>query len=475
MRRRFALSGTLGPRGRARWAGASGGRTRDSGYGMLAAAMVWIQLGYMVLTVHHTPARAALVALAPSPMTRLIKLALLLLGVVVVGSRSLVARRVLAVLNRPLLAFMALAGASLAWSIDPPVTAARLVALASMGMVCLAFGVSAWRPQRFQAVLRPAITLILLASLLAGLLDPTLVKEVGDTISLKDAWRGLTSQKNVFGELSSFGVIFWLHAGLARQVHWTRGLAGVALAAICLVLSRSSTSLFCTAFAVLFLLILMRPGPAVRRYLPYIVLVFTAACVGYSLAVLNVVPGLERLLIDPLVALTGKNLTFSGRTEIWQLIRENIARHPYLGSGFGAYWGAGPVPSSPSYVFVQRMWGFWPTEAHNGYYDMRNDLGIAGLLCLFGYLLAYLRQCLQLLRTDRAQAVLFLALLFQQLLINLTESTWLDLDNFSFTVMTAATVMLARALLEQAAVRRRSGTAAAVRRPAVRGVRRLGA
>lgn len=471
----------MGPRGSARRAGASGGRTRDSRYGTLTAALVWIQLAYMVLTVHHTAARVALAPLvpsplAPSPMTRLIKLVLLTLGVLVVGSRWPVARRVLATLNRPLLGFMALACASLAWSIDAPVTATRLVALASMVMVCLAFGVGAWQPRRFQAVLRPAITLILLASLIVGVFDPTLVKELGDTISLKDAWRGLTSQKNVFGELSSFGVIFWLHAWLARQVHWSRGLAGVAIGATCLILSRSSTSLFCTTFAVLFLLILMRSGPAMRRYLPYIVLLFTVACVSYGLAVMNVVPGLERILIDPLVSLTGKNLTFSGRTEIWQLIRENIARHPYLGSGFGAYWGAGPVPSSPSYVFVQRMWGFWPTEAHNGYYDMRNDLGIVGVLCLLGYLLAYLRQCLRLMRTDRAQAVLFLALLFQQLLINLTESTWLDLDNFCFTVMTVATVMLARALLEQAAVTPRSGAAVpAVRRPAVRGVRRLGA
>lgn len=462
MRRPYAMRSTVARPGAAAVAGAAARRPRKQRFAGLLAAMLWVQVGYMVVTIMPATAK---VAMEPSQTKRLIKFGLLVLGIMVVAARTASARRILQALNRPFLFFIGLAVLSIAWSIDRSVTATRLVALASMVMVCFAFGTGAWHPRRFQDVLRPAITVILLASLVVGLIDPALVTEVGNTISLKNAWRGLTSQKNVFGELSSFGVIFWLHAWLAKEMRWHYALGGVGVAATCLILSRSSTSLFCTAFAVVFMLILMRSGPATRRYMPYIVVLFAAACVTYGLAVMNVVPGLERILIDPLVSLTGKNLTFSGRTQIWHLIKENIARHPYLGSGFGAYWGAGPVPSSPSYVFVERMWGFWPTEAHNGYYDMRNALGIVGLLCLFAYMFVFLRQSLRLIRIDRVQATLFLALLFQQTILNLTESTWLDLDNVSFTVMTAATVMLARALLERGAAHGR------VRAP-VAGVRR---
>jgi exopolysaccharide production protein ExoQ len=213
------------------------------------------------------------------------------------------------------------------------------------------------------------------------------------------------------------------------------------------------------------MLILLRSGPAMRRYRKYIVTAFAIFATLYALATMQVVPGLQTALLGPVVAFTGKTLTFSGRTEIWQILARSIARHPILGSGYGAYWGAGPVPSSPSYEFILSSWGSWPSEGHNGYYDVTNDLGFVGLLCLVGYMFLYLRQSIELLRVDRAQGTLLLALLFQQTLLNLSESTWLDLDNFSFTIMTAATVALARALVEQ---RRATRAAAAAPSPGIR-------
>ncbi|HKS94694.1 MAG TPA: O-antigen ligase family protein [Terriglobia bacterium] len=440
----------------------------DRHYRILLMLLLCAQLAYMVIYIAPPPGQ---VTMAADPNTRLIKLALLALGTAVVLSRWQVARRLLKEMNRFLLLFMALAVLSLVWSIDRSVTAARLVTLASMVMTCFAFGAGAWNPRRFQDVVRPAISLVLIASLIIGVIDPNLVTEVGNTISLKDAWRGLTAQKNVFGELASFGAILWLHAGLARQVRGWRALAGAGIALTCLILSRSSTSLFCTAYAAVFLIILARSGPAMRRYMPYVVAAFTGMSVLYVLAIMNVVPGIERILIDPVLSLTGKSLTFSGRTVIWQIVGWNIGRHPYLGSGYGAYWGAGPVPSSPSYAFIRLMWGFWPTEAHNGYLDIRNDLGDAGLACLVAYIGAYILQCVRLYRFDRAQAALFLAFLFQQVLLNLSESTWLNVNNFCFTIMTVATVMISRALNEHSRASRVAGAEANARRTGFAGIR----
>ena len=405
--------------------------------------MLWFQIGYMVIYVGPADATPDL---APDPLARAYKLALLAVSAVLIASHAALARALSRRLNAFFWAFLVLAAASLAWSIDQPVTATRLVALASVVAVCFAFGVGAWNRRRLQDVVRPAITVILLASLLVGLFDPSLVKEAGNTISLKNAWRGLTSQKNLFGELATFGVIFWVHGWLAREVRGSVALLGTALAVGCLILSRSSTSWFAAAFTAAFIFILMRSAHVSRRYLAVVVGVFAAICVTYGIALMNVVPGLEKFVFDPVTALTGKNLTFSGRTVIWRIIGRNIARHLLAGSGYAAYWGAGPVPSSPSYAFV--VWGFWPTESHNGYLEILNDLGILGLACLLGYLSVYLRQAVRLFRVDRSQATLFLALLFYQALLNLSESTWLDLDNFCFTIMTVATVLLARAEVE---------------------------
>ena len=125
-----------------------------------------------------------------------------------------------------------------------------------------------------------------------------------------------------------------------------------------------------------------------------------------------------------------------------------VAYAPMLGSGYGAYW-TGPVPSSPSYTFLGRMY-FYPSQSHNGYLEVVNDLGFVGLICLLGYLVSWVRQSLQLMKFDRGQGLLYLALFFQQAITNLSESTWFAINSaFAIAVATLATFSLSRSLVEQ--------------------------
>jgi hypothetical protein len=55
---------------------------------------------------------------------------------------------------------------------------------------------------------------------------------------------------------------------------------------------------------------------------------------------------------------------------------------------------------------------------------------------------------LQLMSFDRGQAVLYLALLFQQMVDNLSESEWFSRTATS-TILILASLCLSRALLEQ--------------------------
>jgi O-antigen ligase len=415
---------------------------RDTRFATLLGIMMWVQLIYMTVVFDwdNVESRGA------NPLLRSVKVALLVLGAAIILSRTPVRQGVFKELNRYLIAFVALAGLSTLWSIDRGATLARVVSLLSIMFVCLAFGIGAWHPKRLQNVLRPILTLILLASLIAGIISPDLVMEKGETYSLKGAWHGLTTQKNVFGTMASFGVVFWVHAWLAGEAKLWWVLIGVGVSGACLVLSHSSTSLLATAFVIAFLLMLMRSPPSLRRYMPYIVGAFAIITVAYGLAVLRIVPMLDHLL-DPITALTGKDKTFSARTQIWDIIKEHIQDSPILGTGYGAYWTA-PVPSSPSYIFLSRMQGFWPGEAHNGYLEMVNDLGYVGLICLSGFLIVYIRQCIKLLKLDRYQAALLLGLFFQQIIENLSGTNWLSVISFAFVIMTSATISLARALYE---------------------------
>jgi O-antigen ligase len=412
---------------------------------VLVAALIWVLVIFNIVpegldygALENMPSRG-------STVSRLIWLALLGTGLLVVLWRNALSLALVRATNPFLLALLALAIASIAWSVDPDVTIRRLVRLLAIFSCAYCLVVVHWHNRRFQGVLRPVLTLMLVASLAFGILEPDLAIPPSTQAELAGAWRGLATHKNGFGSLASLGTIIWMHALLARETRALTALAGVVLSATCLYLSRSSTSILATGVAVALLILVLRSPAGLRRAAPLVVRAAVAVILVYSLAVLQVVPGLQALL-EPITAITGKDLTFTGRTALWELLRERISQHLYLGGGFGAYWG-GPVPWSQSFEFVIRL-NFYPGQAHNGYLDVMNDLGLVGVTLLLGYLVVYLWQSLRLMALDRTQGALYLALLFQQLISNLSESRWWNVLSVEFVILTIATVAMARDLLE---------------------------
>jgi O-antigen ligase len=243
---------------------------------------------------------------------------------------------------------------------------------------------------------------------------------------------------------ASVGIILCFHHWLSggRRTYWA--IAGIAAGFACLYFSRSNTSQLATFICVIFMVLVMRV-PVVRyRYTTHLVVGLGVILLLYELVIQDVIPGVH-FLLSPIASLTGKDTTCSSRTEIWQLMKDHIHLAPILGTGYAAYW-VGPYATSPSYIFTYLML-FYPSEAHNGYLDVVNDLGLVGLACLLAFIYWYLRQGLQLMRIDRGQAALYLALLFQQMVMNLSESEWFSRSSTSLVVIFAATC-LARDLIE---------------------------
>jgi exopolysaccharide production protein ExoQ len=420
---------------------------RDNRHAWLIGGMVWALLLLMIVPEGFdygtleagAPVRGAFAS-------RLIWLGLLALGLAAILWRTSFAWLLTRSLNPFLLVFVVLAAASVVWSLDPQVTARRLIRVATILAVSIGFVLMAWHALRFQNVMRPAITMVLAASLAFGIGWPELAIHQDTSDVLGGAWRGLANHKNGLGNLACIGLLFWFHAWLSRETGTAAALAGMTLAATCLVLSRSSTSLVATGFTLLFLVFLLRTPHALRRALPWLVALFAGALLVYTLAVLRILPG-QYTLLSPIGALTGKDMTFTGRTEIWDIMFEHIRLHPWLGTGYGAYW-TNTGQGSLSFEFVMKL-GFDPGSAHNGYLDVLNELGAIGLMVLLGYLVVFVAQSLQLLQGDRTQAALFLALFMQQALSNLAESRWFSPLSVDFVIMTLATAALARALIEQ--------------------------
>jgi exopolysaccharide production protein ExoQ len=375
---------------------------------------------------------------------RIAKVLMILISLYVMASRWSLTRSLAKHLNVGEVAFLVLAPLSAAWSIDSSATLLRFTSEAAIVLTCLAISLSGWHRHRFQQLALSPLMLLLLASLAVGVIYPERIAEIGTDVSQRNAWHGITHGKNEFGMISSIAFIICANTVLAREGRTIWAIAGAAIAFLCLILSRSNTSLLATMVAVLSMVLVMRVPVIKQRYSTQVVVTIAATLLLYELAIQNVIPGVNTLL-GPIASLLGKDTTFSARTIIWNVVKEHIQGAPYLGTGYGAYW-TGPEPTSPSYVFVPLMY-FYPTEAHNGYLDVVNDLGLLGLACVLAFLFWFLRQGLQLMQVDRSQAALYIALLFQEMVINMSESDWFSRTN-TFAILLLATTCLSRGLLE---------------------------
>jgi O-antigen ligase len=420
----------------------------DHRYSLLVTGLVSTLIVLMIVPegFNYSSVVAGQIPTSGNLVSRLLWLGLLAGATTVVLWRAGLTWMLLRSLNPWLPAFALLAIVSAAWSIDPMLTVRRDIRLITMLLVALVLVLVAWHPRRVQALLRNLLTCMLAGSVVFALAAPHLAIHQETSPELLGAWRGLSNHKNTFGALSCITTLLWLHAGLARESRWPRALAGWVLAATCLLLSRSATSLIAVTLGTLVLLLLLCAPRNLRPFTGLAVASIFLFLLLYSLALLQLIPGL-RVLLAPITALTEVDTSFTGRRYIWNIISEHVARSPIVGTGYGAYW-AGPTPDSPSYEFVMRMGSFYPGSAHNGYLEVINDLGWVGLICLLCYLLTYLIQALRIYGANHRQGALYLVLLIQQAIANLSESHWLNVLSVSFVFMTLATAGLGRLLLE---------------------------
>ena len=92
-------------------------------------------------------------------------------------------------------------------------------------------------------------------------------------------------------------------------------------------------------------------------------------------------------IFNTLPSLIGKDITFTGRTYLWAAIWEVIKKHILIGCGFQGYW----VISNKDLLELYKNFVWLPNQAHNGYLDILNEIGIVGLVlfAISGFELLY--------------------------------------------------------------------------------------
>ena len=250
-----------------------------------------------------------------------------------------------------------------------------------------------------------------------------------ETISHAGTWQGIYGHKNVLARIMVLStVVFLLFATSSRKYCWL-AWAGFCLS-IGLILgstSKSSLIIVLTIMAVLPFYKALRWNYTVA--LPFFI---TASLVGGSVAML-LVDNAETIL-----GTFGRDLTLTGRTDLWAAVFEKIWQRPWLGYGYGGFWrGLGGESAD--------VWGVVRWEAphsHNGFLDLWLDLGLLGLLTFaLSFIILGLRAVAWVRQNKTAEGLWPLAYLTFLLLANLTESS-LFRQNFLWVLYVAITISM---------------------------------
>jgi O-antigen ligase len=219
--------------------------------------------------------------------------------------------------------------------------------------------------------LMAAVALIVLVTCYLGvLLVPQLaVHQATDFLEPEHAgnWRGLFAHKNQAGAVMVMIVFIGLFVARMRSL----ALGGLiaALAAIFLGFSQSKTAIGVMPLVFLLSAMIDRSRrPIIGIGLVVIILVaFNLFSVG-------------TVIFEPvrrLVELVMPDATFTGRTEIWQLGVDAVARRPLTGYGFSTFFGTDEVVYG---LGENTTWANAATDAHNAYLNLALTIGLPGLL-----------------------------------------------------------------------------------------------
>lgn len=200
---------------------------------------------------------------------------------------------------------------------------------------------------------------------------PNEAKHLADSAEPQHAglWRGVFTHKNIAGPVMaclSFGGLYLFRRGW-RGI----GLALLAGAMIFMLNTGSKTTAGLVPFSILMVAL---PGMIGMRLLTPVL--FLLAIVVTALGTLGIV------FIEPVKQLAAQHfpdLTYTGRTTLWEFAGEMIAKRPWLGYGYESFWGT-PFLANTDQPF-DRAWDIRTmVHGHNGYLDIAVTMGIPALI-----------------------------------------------------------------------------------------------
>lgn len=328
--------------------------------------------------------------------------------------------------STPLLTgLLALAFVSTLWSIDSGATLRRSVWLA----LTMVFGFYlAWRYtwRELIEVTAGAFVVLIAGSFATAILAPAVGIMTQEHVG---AWSGLWTHKNTLGGIMALGVAVGAGAAIMAPERRKLWIAAACGALLLVLLSTSKTALIASLLGVG----MIAAGALIRRGPLQTIFVVTSIAAG-----IIVIASVTLLAPDLLVAALGRDLTLTGRTDIWAAAAPAVAARPWLGYGYYAFW----LPDNGPAFWIREQVQWPVASAHSGWLELALGLGRIGVVLFALQLIATLRRGAgAIMRTDAGLwAPAFLAAFA---LYTLSESHVLQANNLFWTIYVAVAARLA--------------------------------
>ncbi len=312
----------------------------------------------------------------------------------------------------PLVGFLALATASIAWSFYPGASALGILLTWMTAIVGLAVATSYSLDQILRG-LGTTMRLILGLSLLFELVVSVFVRapllpffslaDIGsyDKIPKLLFWsrdllfeggkiQGIVGNSSLLAFVALVGLIVFCIQLAARRVHPVAGAFWILVAVGVILLTRSATitvALVVLAIAVLAVLAIRRSRTrgTVAVYITLVGLLGAAIAAAFVFSA-------------PLLAVLGKSSDLTGRIDIWKAVIALAQERPAFGWGWVSFW----APWAPPFDTLAFEGGVRQLHAHNAWLDVWLQLGIVGLVVFGALVLTTLVRAWQL-AVDRPQ------------------------------------------------------------------------
>jgi len=304
------------------------------------------------------------------------------------------------------------------WAPYPDLTYRRGGFLVIMAIALFGMALAAPDAKKFLGTLLVISGLVMTINVVGVIVVP------GLAIGPDGAFVGLHPHKNSAGQIALVSYLTWLVAAIGnRDLRWRVffGLGALVWFGF-LIMTQSKTSIgvgLLAPAALVLALNVMRTEGLVR-------VAVVSILIGLAGAIWVSILG-AGLSGSDLALLAFGDLTFTGRTDLWEYLWNEIGNSPVVGVGYGSFWYTG-LRSSP--IDFATGWAARAGQAHNGYLDLVLQTGFIGLALALIAILRSIGLALRLatrrgLASDESTAyILSVVLLGAIFLLNFMESSY---------------------------------------------------